>query len=419
MWYHTSTKQIAMTTQKIALVQDTKIWTIWLESDKKTVTMEWGRIGGKLQRSSDTSKSKGREGTAAFKTPETVALERIEREVRYKREEGYREEGESAPTQNWLLKLDKQFVPSKPVQKMEFSELQRLESEGRLWIQRKRDGRRHLALITLDGSVRIYSRRMEELTDHLKVIADSLKGIFPPGTILDGEVIIDDDGNDRFKETGRFTNPASKPADAQRTAALYNVRYMVFDCLYLGGQPIWQDPYDSRYFVLAKYLYSDDTSKAVVHRATNLPGSLAQLTDIAKQEKWEGLVCWLKDQPTIVRNGGQPKRCNCIKWKPVQNDDFICAGWEYGSGELSKLPGKLLIAQIDPTTGQLRECGKVGTGFDLKTREEIMSWTFPCVVECKYDSQEPTGKLRFPVFVRKRDDKAIEECIGQELETDE
>ncbi|MDE2107313.1 MAG: hypothetical protein KGL39_59505, partial [Patescibacteria group bacterium] len=43
-----------------------KVWSIWMEKDKKTVTVEWGKVGCKLQTSSDTAKPKGVPGTKSY-----------------------------------------------------------------------------------------------------------------------------------------------------------------------------------------------------------------------------------------------------------------------------------------------------------------------------------------------------------------
>ena len=389
-----------------------KQWSIWVENDRTTVTVEWGIVGKKLQRSSDTAKP------MKTKDASTVALDNYERQLRKKREEGYREAREDAATHGDIFDgLDKNFVPAKPMKKWEDDKLIDLDKRGRLYIQRKRDGRRHLALVTRTMETKMYSRRMEDLTGHLAGIVNELdQCMIPACTILDGEVIIDNNGADDFNDVGCFTNPATEPGKAARTAAQFNVRYMVFDLLFLNGTPVWQMPYRERYELLQTMFPQPDGRVFV---APLLTGGFVKNQTLALAEGWEGLVCWLKDDATVVRIGGKPKLAGCIKWKPVEEDDFIATGYENGSGELSDVAGKLFIEQIDPDTGERRQCGKVGTGFDAAMRTEILSWTFPCVVQVKYDTQQPTGKLRFPVFMRKRDDKPIDECIGKELESEE
>jgi predicted DNA-binding WGR domain protein len=67
-----------------------KQWSIWIEDDAITVTVEWGLVGGNLQKSSDTTKPKGKVGTKAYKDERQCAQENYDRQIRKKREEGYR-----------------------------------------------------------------------------------------------------------------------------------------------------------------------------------------------------------------------------------------------------------------------------------------------------------------------------------------
>lgn len=395
-----------------------KQWSIWIESDGTTVTVEWGLVGGSLQTSSDNTKSKGKPGTKAFKDERMCARENYDRQIKKKREEGYRAATDAADVRDYMEALDKNFVPAKPINDMSDDELRTLDRAGRLIIQRKRDGRRHLVLVTRSKRVRIYSRRMEELTDHMPRVRDAIAALdLPGGTILDGEIIVDRDGVDDFRATGSFTNPKTKPEKAAATSAALPVKFVLFDVLYYAETAIWGTAYSDRWMLCNRIAGYDETSIIVTPQTFTM--DLARCQALVREQGWEGLVCWVKDEGTIVREGGSPKRVNCIKWKPIKEGDFIATGFYLGSGELSSVVGGLYIEELDPNTGLRRDCGKVGTGFDAKIRKEALIWDYPCVVQVEYDSQQPTAKLRFPVFIRQRNDKAIDECIGFELPEDE
>jgi len=411
-----------------------KRWSISIDPESPdTVTVEWGIVGGTLQRSSDVAKPKGRIGTKSYKTAETVARDNYDRQVRKKREEGYLAAGETAAVADYLKALDKNFVPAKPVQSATQEELEALDATGKLWIQRKRDGRRHLVLVTneVPSRVRIYSRRMEELTDHLPSVCHGIRNLMlPHGTILDGEIIVvNPDGSDNFRACGEFTNPATNPAKAAARAAEYDVRYMVFDVLYHAGKPVWQLPYDERYRLALKNLTRNPNKPVHLAEVINyrddqletfnpsLRAPLAQLQMLAVREKWEGLILWERDKASVVRMGGKPKRVNATKWKPKLDKDVIATGYYLGSGEWSDVVGGFFLAEIDPTTGAQRDAGKCGTGFDADERTEALGWTYPCVIAIQCDYQEPeSGKFRFPVFKKKHEDKTPDECIGIELD---
>jgi DNA ligase-1 len=319
---------------------------------------------------------------------------------------------------DYLMALDKNFVPAKPINDMPEEELLALDRAGRLIIQRKRDGRRHLVLKTTDGKIRIYSRRMEELTDHMPAVRDALYKLpLPNGTILDGEIIVDRDGTDDFRATGTFTNPKTKPEKAAKASLAFPVKFVLFDVLYYDGNITWKLPYHKRWEYCNTIAGWDTTG--LIETPQSYLMDLQKCQQMVREFKWEGLVCWIADEPTIVREGGSPKRTNCAKWKPVQEHDFIATGYYLGSGEISNVVGGLSLEDIDPHTGERRNCGNCGTGFDAETRSDALTWKYPCVVQIEYDKQESTAKLRFPVFIRKRDDKAVDECIGFELPEDE
>jgi ATP-dependent DNA ligase len=390
-----------------------KQWSIWIEKDKTTVTVEWGLAGCKLQTSSDSAKPKGVEGTKSYKDEKQCAQENYDRQIKKKRDEGYREDGEKADTQDWLNDLDKNFVPAKPRNDMDEAAISAKDASNELLIQRKRDGQRHLALITKKGEVKLYSRRLEPMTANFPLLCKRLKDMgLPKGTILDGEIIVDRDGRDDFRAVSTMTKAKPEKSAAREKELGSAVRYMVFDCLYFASKPLWERSYLYRYEeVLLNYI----PAKGPVFYAKDLELSFATLSKQAKREKWEGLVCWFRNEPTVLRTGGKPKRAGCAKWKPIKEGDFIATGYELGSGEQSGLVGAIYLAEYDPDTDELREAGKCGTGFGLGTRKAALKWKYPLVVKIEYDKQEPTGKLRFPVFMEVHEDKTPNECVGVDL----
>lgn len=402
-----------------------KQWSIWLEKDRKTVTVEWGKVGHTLQTSSDTAKPKGKPGTASYMDEHACALFNIERQTRKKREEGYTEtmgEERTDETRDIFNGLDKQFVPAKPRTDVELDDLWLPWSKGELVAQRKRNGQRHITLITASGEVRIYSRRLDDLTDHFPLLCKRIKALkLPKRTIIDGEIYIErPDGTDDFKAVQTITRAKAAKAASREELLIDQIRYMIFDVLYFAGMPLWQKPYSRRYadisanlpvegmgtVFIAPLLYPDEWKGS--------DPAILKLTKRAKKDGWEGIVFWCWNEPTIVRDGGKPKRTGCIKWKVKQDYDVIATGFFYGSGKRSDVVGGFNIAEYDED-GNLRDCGKCGSGLDMETAADALTWDYPLVIKIESDGQEPTGKFIFPVFVAVHEDKTPEEVIGQDL----
>lgn len=102
------------------------------------------------------------------------------------------------------------------------------------------------------------------------------------------------------------------------------------------------------------------------------------------------------------------------KLKPMRSVDCIVTGWEEGKSRNQGRLGALRIAVV-AQCGAYRCLGNVGTGFSDQQRNEIGPDCVGKVVEIAYDCIAAQGKLRFPRFIRFRDDKPIEECDGREL----
>jgi len=127
------------------------------------------------------------------------------------------------------------------------------------------------------------------------------------------------------------------------------------------------------------------------------------------------------------------------KIKPtMENLDLVIIGAEWGTGKRAGWFGSLILGCRDPDTGEFLECGMLGTGIKEKkespgdvTFEEITQmlkpliikeegkkvWVKPkIVVEVSYEEIQRSPNyasgfaLRFPRFVRLREDKSPEEA---------
>jgi ATP-dependent DNA ligase len=392
-----------------------KIWACWIEGDGITVSSTWGIKGGKMQFTSDTMSPRGRKGTAAFKSAQQVAQEEHKRQVEKKLKAGYvktEEEISKIVLDDVKVDLDfdhlpKSFAPAKPIREIDEQQAIEWDKQGLLLKQRKRDGMRHY-LVRGKSGLKIYSRGIDDMTEHFFDLVPDLDDI-KEGTIIDAEFIVERGGECRDDFIAVSQICRSLPDRARKTIrSLENegasCRFKAFDLLFYNGLPIWQLPYRERYNALFEIL--NDEASYRVSPVDNLKDPLDQLRKKVRKEKWEGLVLWRKDLSTVVHMNRSPKRTNCYKDKPLQEDDFIATRYEFGKGRNSKVVGKICISgRYD---GRIIPLGKVGTGLTDKTREEALKWKYPCVIAVKYEKMSSTG-LRHPVFLKKHEDKKVSE----------
>jgi ATP-dependent DNA ligase len=121
---------------------------------------------------------------------------------------------------------------------------------------------------------------------------------------------------------------------------------------------------------------------------------------------WEGLVLWEPDAAAMIRADGVFPRHGSYKWKPAQERDFVCVGWDEGKGKHKGRMGALLLAEW--RNNKLVMISNVGTGFTDIERTQAMKWKYPCVVTIQFMFQQPdTRALREPRFIRRELNKKV------------
>jgi ATP-dependent DNA ligase len=404
-----------------------KTWSCWV--DGLWVFSEWCQDGGKKSRTKERpGPKKDRDG---FETARAL----FKKKVTKKRDKGYVKQLSEVVTSvrvgkklNWNEPLPRQFAPGKPIKTYDPDEMAKWDRDELIYIQRKRDGMRHYLVSDDKGRLKIYSSGKDDMTEHLYPLIVDIK--LPPRTILDVELVVTEpnkSASDGFLIVSGIARSLPERARSQIQLAERmgaRVQLFAFDILWLRGEPIYKKPYFHRYHKLARVIEGADQATEgrtlvrmplVTISPTRL-ATLAESLEMVKKFGWEGLVVWRKDQATVVQVNGNPKRVNCWKIKLVGEEDVIATGYELGKGKNAKVVGKFNIGVWRKGKGgkwahedRIVPMGRCGTGLDDATRAAALSWKYPCVIQIEYDKKSEKG-FRFPVFIRKRDDKSYRDC---------
>ncbi len=276
------------------------------------------------------------------------------------------------------------------------------------------------ALISLeDGQVRIRTRNDIDITAQFPELHQVDKSFRATCGLFDAEIVcLDDAGKPVFKKVINRMNATGETAIQKMTKS--NPAYCyVFDCLYLDGRPLINEPLLKR-----KEWVKDALKEGTAYRVSEIEEDGELLFNAAKEFGLEGIMAKRKDSKYIPG-----KRSDF--WQKIKvrsSTECVLLGYTQGKGERERTFGALQIAER--VNGELNYRGKVGTGFDDDTMKEILrelkkhkvikkpplkggkvvdekitTWIEPHVIaEIGYSRLTPDAMFREPVFYRLRPD---------------
>lgn len=238
---------------------------------------------------------------------------------------------------------------------------------GRCAMEYKYDGIRVQAHIGKD-SVRLYSRRLEDLTSNFPDIAESLRARCRHGeAIIEGECVAID------PETGfmlPFQNVTHRRKKHGMDEAVKEVpvRIFMFDMLFADGEDWTSRPYLERREALESGFEIGDNVQMTTMRIVESPEDGEDFFSNAIGARCEGIMAKSIAPDSVYRAGS--RGFLWIKYKKdyqqalTDSFDLTVVGAFYGMGKRAGRYGALLMAAYDDETGTFPTVCKLGTGFD-------------------------------------------------------
>jgi bifunctional non-homologous end joining protein LigD len=301
------------------------------------------------------------------------------------------------------------------------------------WLfEAKYDGYR--VLVCKAGSdVRVYTRRANDWTDRFRPIADAVARLRARECVVDGEAcVVDESGRPSFGALQEWLAGSAPNA---------RIAYATFDLLWLDGRDLRREPLEVRRELLEKLL---EGHGAPLSYSRAITGDVVELLRAAKQAGLEGLVAKKKGSPYVEGRSGL-----WLKLRFDRRQDCAIAGWIPMAGTTDEV-GALLLAIAEGE--KLVFAGRVGTGFDTRTRRELAKslaadavdspaiegapalarpskardraqtgpntagahWVRPRLVcECAFAEWTRDGSMRAPRYLGLREDKTPLECVRE------
>ncbi|HVO65719.1 MAG TPA: non-homologous end-joining DNA ligase [Syntrophales bacterium] len=323
---------------------------------------------------------------------------------------------------NWMLeRVDAPQVDwlRDPVEPMLAQTAEKLPDMGNYLYEVKWDGIR--ALIALDeGGIRISSRNQLDLTEKFPELLLPDQAFRATSALFDAEIVcLDTEGRSIFGNVIRRAKQTGKEA-IERARSTYPAVCYVFDCLYLDGRPLINEP-----LVRRRVWMEDAIRHGTPYRVSEAIAEGAELFKAGKKMGIEGIMA--KEDHSVYQPG--KRSANWLKIKYRRTMECVIIGYTKGKGEREPLFGALQLALREGD--RLRYVGKVGTGFDEKLMKEIFTrlknlkhverpvkekpsddartvWIVPRLIcEVEYASITEDGMLREPAFLRLRPDLDI------------
>ena len=293
-----------------------------------------------------------------------------------------------------------------------------IEEHGEVAVEYKYDGSR-FQFHKVGDVCRIYSRRLEDVTESLPDIVALLREATDHDVILDGEAVAVRDGRPMpFQYViRRFRRKHEVDAMMEKIELVPRV----FDILYLDGETLMDRPFSERRKLLEGALRDHVTGQFL---AADVAAAEA-VYDAALDLGHEGVMVKVLDAPYTPGVRGRL----WVKVKPgVETLDLAVIGAEWGEGRRAGTFGSFLLAVQDQ--GRFLPVGKVATGINDETLAELYALFKEKVIarsgkevtvepevvfEVGYSELQTSPNyasgyaLRFPRFVRVREDKSVDE----------
>jgi len=323
----------------------------------------------------------------------------------------------------WLLeRLDNPQMDwlRDPIEPMLAKPADKPPASGDYFYEVKWDGIR--ALISLDeGQVTIRGRNGTDYTKQFPELLISEPAFRATSAVFDGEIVcLEADGKPNFANVIHRMQQKSEGA-AERARVKHPAVCYVFDCLYLDGRPIINEP-----LIRRREWLEDAIKKDSAYRVSGVVDDGPAFHEAVKQMGLEGIMAKLRNSTYLPGK----RNDSWLKIKTRHTIECVIIGYTKGEGDREKYFRAMHLAQAND--GALKYVGRVGSGFNddslkavsaelkelptikkpvkEKTTDDSRSvWVEPRLMcEVEFATVTKDGILREPVFLRLRPDLTFE-----------
>ena len=301
-------------------------------------------------------------------------------------------------------------------------------------VEFKYDGFRIQAHKDEKGNIKLFTRRLENVTNQFPDVAEYAKSNVKAKTfIIDSEAVGFDRKTGKYLPFQSISQRIKRKYDIEQTAQDFPVELNVFDLIYFDGKNMISEPFEKRRKILEKII-KQQPKKIVLSKQKIVSDEkvVEQFFKDAFNAGNEGLMFKALNAP--YKPGARVG--HMVKFKAIMETlDLVIVAAEWGEGKRSKWLSSYTIACLDEDCNFV-EVGKASTGLKEKEEEglsfmEMTKLLKPLiisekgrevrvkpklVIEVGYEEIQKSPSyssgfaLRFPRILKLRDDKGADEA---------
>jgi DNA ligase 1 len=241
--------------------------------------------------------------------------------------------------------------------------------EGRVAVEYKYDGLRVQAHVAEDGTVRLFSRRLEETSAQFPELVRELpKALGALPAIVEGECVPIDPETDEIQPFQQVSRRRGRKHDLDKAESDIPVCLFLFDVLLAGGAPVWEKDLPERRRTLEEIVRPTDRVRLATQRVVTTVEAATQFLDEAISAGGEGLMA-----KSVAPGSSYHAGARGFWWIKYKRDytvgltdsiDGVVVGGFRGRGRRAGQFGAYLLAVYDPDKDRFASFCKVGSGFD-------------------------------------------------------
>ena len=242
-----------------------------------------------------------------------------------------------------------------------------LQDLGEAALELKLDGAR-IQVHKAGDDVRVFSRNLRDVTAAVPEVLEAIRPLPARDLIVDGEVLaLRPDGVPQpFQETmRRFT----RKLDIARLRQEIPLTPFLFDCLYIDGEALLEQPQSSRFArltAIAPHL-------VVPHITTSSQKEAEEFLDQSVRRGHEGVMAKAPDARYVAGSRGR----SWLKIKVVRTLDLVVLAAEWGHGRRRGWLSNLHLGARHPDTNGFVMLGKTFKGLT----DDILEWQTRALLE--------------------------------------